>query len=58
MGCSTPKKQVDPKEFLAQPTKKPTVRNGMSFRKPGMSATGSIAPAAPRARTADEPQTV
>lgn len=56
MGYSTPKKQLDLKEFLAQPAKKPTFRSGMSFRKPGVSATGSTAPAAPRTRTTDDPQ--
>ena len=54
MGYSTPKKQLDLKEFLAQPAKKPTFRNGMSFRKPG--ATGSTAPTAPRTRATDDPQ--
>lgn len=58
MGYSTPKKQLDLKEFLAQPAKKPAFRTGMSFRKPGASATGSTAPAAPRPRAADEPQGV
>ena len=56
MGYSTPKKQLDLKEFLAQPAKKPTFRNGMSFRKPGVSATGNTAPAAPRTRATDDPQ--
>ena len=56
MGYSTPKKQLDLKEFLAQPAARPQFRNGMSFRKPGVRATGSTAVAAPRPQTKDDSQ--
>ena len=54
MGYSTPKKQLDLKEFLAQPASKSRIRNGMSFRKAGTPATGSVATASPRKQTKDE----
>lgn len=44
MGYSTPKKQLDLKEFLAQPASKPSFRSGMSFRKPGGPGAGSTVP--------------
>ena len=56
MGYSTPKKQLDLKEFLAQPATRPQFRNGLSFRKPGARATGSTAVVAPRPQPTDEPQ--
>ena len=56
MGYSTPKKQLDLREFLAQPVSKPTFRNGMSFRKPRAQATGSIVPAASDPQTSDDAQ--
>ncbi len=58
MGYSTPKKQLDLKEFLAQPSSKPKFRNGMSFRKPGARATGSTAPVAQQPATSEKPQGV
>ena len=56
MGYSTPKKQLDLKEFLAQPATKPAYRNGMSFRRAGTQARGSTVPAAPPPKTADGAQ--
>ena len=56
MGYSTPKKQLDLKEFLAQPAKKPPYRNGLSFRKAGTQARGSTVPATTTAKTSDGAQ--
>ena len=56
MGYSTPKKQLDLKEFLAQPSSKPKSRNGMAFRKPGARATGSTAPAVQQPMAPEKPQ--
>ncbi|WP_206740721.1 hypothetical protein [Rhodobacter capsulatus] len=56
MGYSTPKKQLDLKEFLAQPAKKPAYRNGLSFRKLGTQARGSTVPAATAPKAADGAQ--
>lgn len=47
MGYSTPKKQLDLKEFLSQPATKKSSRSGMTFRRPGSQATGSTAAAEP-----------
>ena len=51
MGYSTPKKQLDLKEFLAQPVSRPQFRNGMSFRKAAQCATGSTVSAPPQTKT-------
>jgi len=56
MGYSTPKKQLDLKEFLAQPASKPNFRNGMSFRKPGGRGAGSTVPKATTPTKSDAPK--
>jgi len=58
MGYSTPKKQLDLTEFLAQPASKTQIRRGMSFRRPGARASGStIAASSPLPAKDDAPQT-
>lgn len=51
MGYSTPKKQLDLKEFLSQPATKRPFRNGMAYRRPGAAAAAGLivdkTPAAP-----------
>ena len=54
MGYSTPKKQLDLKEFLAQPAKKPSYRTGLSFRKAGGRVTGSTVAAVVSAPLKDD----
>ncbi|MFD2173984.1 hypothetical protein [Rhodobacter lacus] len=57
MGYSTPKKQLNLKDFLAQPVTQKPFRNGMAFRRPGAAASGSMvakpAPAACATRAED-----
>lgn len=40
MGYSTPKKQLDLKDFLAQPVTKRPFRNSMVFRRPSTPVVG------------------
>ncbi|WP_444459800.1 hypothetical protein [Rhodobacter capsulatus] len=58
MGYSTPKKQLDLTEFLAQPAASKTqIRRGISFRRPGARASGStIAASSPLPAKDDTPQ--
>jgi len=58
MGYSTPKKQLDLTEFLAQPASKTQIRRSLSFRRTGARASGStIAAPSPLPPKDDTPQT-